>query len=415
MSKTTVPEKLYLGLSYPSSTGEMVRAQMTPWGEDKASKSRMNTIDKTIARYNGGKKLEAQVIDNTPAYGFRITDKITYPAYGSSNQQILIQDPRGFEVPTPVKEFAPIFKETVIDKGEILAECVWIRQNSENVLVATSSERYEEAMSNTKTKAMKETWRNVQIGDKILMKDNTQGVWLGKMHAYTEHKNYTMSRTPSGMMDWSDDVFHIVIMDAPSKKSNNPYHARYNRTLVVKKTLQLAQILERNAISVAEAERRANECLRDKQAQLIYSGYNDIHALSTDKAKSKMVSLELVKSDISTDQELSNALSYSAREQDDSGIFMKKTDTDELILLNSPRFGATKTAGVYTGYHYRLSEIQNGKISPVVVDLSHKTYGGMTQTYKDIKTADITPDYQELYNVKISFTTEAGAQIEFNY
>ena len=62
-TKTTISEKLYVGLSKKS-----INAKMVPWGEDSTSKRRMSSVD----------LLDTKVIlDNSPLTGFRIKD-----AYG---------------------------------------------------------------------------------------------------------------------------------------------------------------------------------------------------------------------------------------------------------------------------------------------------------------------------------------------
>ena len=67
--------------------------------------------------------LQPRIIDNVPLEGFRIQRSVS--RYSTSNKLWRILDPRGFELEITTGCFEDLVMSCVIDKGVIMAPCIW--------------------------------------------------------------------------------------------------------------------------------------------------------------------------------------------------------------------------------------------------------------------------------------------------
>lgn len=120
------------------------------------------------------------IIDNTvPLTGFKIADSVRRVYWGGGNVVWRIEDPRGFELEISSSNFAKIIDCTTIVNGEIMMSCVWGRDKSQNVLLPTNSDPYQEAAENTSRIGQKVPLKDVSIGDTVVLKNGTVGIYAG--------------------------------------------------------------------------------------------------------------------------------------------------------------------------------------------------------------------------------------------
>jgi len=123
------------------------------------------------------------IIDNTvPLTGFKIADSVRRVYWGGGNVVWRIEDPRGFELEISSSNFAKIIDCTTIVNGEIMMSCVWGRDKSQNVLLPTNSDPYQEAAENTSRIGQKVPLKDVSIGDRIILKNGTEGIYAGAVN-----------------------------------------------------------------------------------------------------------------------------------------------------------------------------------------------------------------------------------------
>lgn len=258
MSNIKIPAKHYVGLSN-RITGRLPTGYMTPWGTDSAAKKRMKTIDYQIGSVKF--KLQPLVIDNEPMHGFRVTSPLRESDYGETNWRV--EDPRGFEVEISSGNLALLINAGLIDHGEITSECIWARQGSENILVSTETNDYITAVENTKVASKYTPWKDVTIGNKIVLIDNTKGIYLGKM--YVLFKPYRRD------VHDNNQLTHNLL-----ESTAKPVYAIYNETK--KEFLMLfnpkLSFIEDSTqvLSVSQANILANSLINDDKVYCRYHG-----------------------------------------------------------------------------------------------------------------------------------------------
>jgi hypothetical protein len=169
---------------------------MTPYTEDTAGLSRRRTIDAYASRgatVPNLAPLAPTIINNVPMVGFRISRALRRGGWRSNTAVIRIEDPRGFELEINAVNMIMITDENTIQNGEILCECVWGRDGSDNVLLPVNSSPYLIALANTKRSTTKTSLRTVDIGDEVLTVRGETGVYLGPMYPISITRSVNMS------------------------------------------------------------------------------------------------------------------------------------------------------------------------------------------------------------------------------
>ncbi len=190
MANTTVkiPEKHYVAMQARSS--ECPVGFLVPWGTDAAAIKRMATADDWAQGRSWGKQkdvsIEPKTINNDLMSGFTLANDAL--RHGQSGSFWRIVDPRGFELEINAENMANVIRLTTIENGEILSRCVWARRGANNVLLPEESEEYQDALRNTARVKTSVSIRDVNIGDKVLLQNGEEIVYLGKL--YTIFQSY---------------------------------------------------------------------------------------------------------------------------------------------------------------------------------------------------------------------------------
>ena len=269
-----IPAKHYVGM-VKRQHDDLPLGFITPWGEDAAAQKRIATVDNwSKSGYYTGKALPSMTIDNVPMNGFRMTSDIRSSSYGGVDKW-RIEDPRGFELEITSDNLAQLLSVGVIDRGEILDQCVWARSGQSNVLLSTSTEEYKEAVENTAVAEMKADWKDVKLGNTVLLQNNVRGVWLGRQHMLTHRHYHHQEDYNKNQFVPSDKSFHLIWIDEPIDG-----YQKYNHSLLVVSSPKLASIVDHSTLTEAEAELKSNELLQDKLCKVETPGYHDVIAFS---------------------------------------------------------------------------------------------------------------------------------------
>jgi hypothetical protein len=177
----TIPEKHYLGCRQGNGKNFPL-GFMTPYGTDAAAKKRMAAVDAWLSGnyYTQGNKTKTStnVLDNTAVSGFKFSTEIRTTNYYDHWR---IEDPRGFELEISSGNLAQLMNVCTIENGTILEQCVWGRNGVDNVLLSVTSQAYKDAVEATRVKGTKASWKDVKVGNLVLLQNSRKLRWLGKM------------------------------------------------------------------------------------------------------------------------------------------------------------------------------------------------------------------------------------------
>ncbi len=137
-------DKLYVGFQrerYNNSDEPRLLGFAVPYGETKAEKSRMETVDNwsNSSRHKDDFKQDSRIIDNVPIRGFKLLEVVR--RYSTSNKLFRVMDPRGFELEISADNLLDLALQCTIVKGDVIEECVWAQSNGV-YLLPTTSEQY---------------------------------------------------------------------------------------------------------------------------------------------------------------------------------------------------------------------------------------------------------------------------------
>lgn len=148
MAILKLPNNMYVGVHAHKQDSGFPLAFATPDGDDAQAKKRKETVDQWAAGYSSRYSATAvkpvgKVYPNTPRTGFKIVDWAS--RYSTNNKAARIVDPHGYELEIYIPNLIALILECEIDKGEIKAELVWIRDGTNNRLVRADSADAKEA------------------------------------------------------------------------------------------------------------------------------------------------------------------------------------------------------------------------------------------------------------------------------
>ena len=257
-----IPAKHYVALQKRRDDGLPI-GFMTPWGEDAAAKSRMQTVDNWAGRLS----IEAMTIDNIPMSGFKLAKGIRTSGYGGYDHW-RVEDPRGFELEISSGNLAQLLSVGMVENGEFIDECVWARSGANNVLLSTATEQYKHAIENTRVAGIKTSWKDVKTGNRVLLQNNTRGVWLGKMFTLSRGYNHNYSKSlGDNELEEGNKAYHVILVDVPSS-------SRIDQVLHLIASPKLSFIEDtKTTITKAEAEQRANELLEHNRCGVQWSRF----------------------------------------------------------------------------------------------------------------------------------------------
>lgn len=195
---------------------------MTPDGTDKAAEKRKATVDSWAAQggrswdpttrtWKTDKAMPAATYENKPLSGFKMGREIRRNSgWGQGNVKWRIEDPRGFELEISSPNFASIILCTTIENGDILEECVWARQGSDNVLLPVSSDVYKQAMANTSRINASISLKDLSPGHHVILQNGKEGLYLGQHFCFEDHGLRTRGQDDGSRTGWGDKKRHFI-------------------------------------------------------------------------------------------------------------------------------------------------------------------------------------------------------------
>jgi hypothetical protein len=388
-----IPSKHYVGM-VKRKNESIPLGFITPWGTDDASTKRMATVDNWANSSYNGTRLPPLIIDNIPMGGFRLTTGIRSSSYGGADKW-RIEDPRGFELEISSGNLAELISIGMIDRGEIADTCVWARHGQQNVLLSTSTDEYKSAVKNTEVASMSASWKDVRIGNTVLLQNNITGTWLGRMHgAWCETYANSTSSTENKLKS-TDKKFHVIYVKGPDS----------THKMVLLATPKLAAITDTTTISDAAAEQLANKLIEDKTCEIESSGYRDYVAMALSKINvDSDVTLALTPCPVKSYEELVDLVSYKSGQN----IFIEQ---GEYLYRMSSGSRYPVSSGTFTGYAYSKKLFSENKLVQESEYVTTKNYWSQNTNWVqrsiDFKFNNTTT----FYTASVSFGTSAGNQI----
>jgi hypothetical protein len=393
-----IPAKHYVGM-VKRQTEKIPLGFITPWGEDAAAKKRIATVDNwSKQRHYSNQSLPSMVIDNVPLNGFKMTTDIRSSSYGGVDKW-RIEDPRGFELEITSYNLAQLLTVGMIDRGEILDRCVWARSGQQNVLLSTETDEYKAAVENTNVAAMTAEWKDVKIGNTVLLQNNVTGVWLGRMHGvYLNGSYYRDEDKTKNQLAVTDKSMHVIFVKKTEENKKDK--------LILVNSPKLAAITDNSTKTDNEAEELVNQLLSDSNCQIENSGYKDYLALTIGAPKlGSTATMSLKQISIESEEVLEQKTYYRGKYHvyQATDHFLYKITSTKDYSTNRPKF---------TCYSYDKKLYLEDKIVPVG---SIKSDGGYwnKRNYWQQSTHDY--EFKEndvFYTVVLTVKTKAGTTIE---
>ena len=194
--KIVISEKMYVGYNMrgiKDDTTKLGFATYLPLDDtnkqQKAFDKRKSTVD-SWSSGRGWKQNEdnpkPEIIDNVLLEGFKMAREVRRHGWGSGNVLWRIEDPRGFELEISSANMASIMSCSTLINGVIEGKCKWgwgLAGGSRVVLLPEKSEPYQNAVKSTELETRKQIpIKEVQIGDKVSLKNETVGIYCGSLH-----------------------------------------------------------------------------------------------------------------------------------------------------------------------------------------------------------------------------------------
>lgn len=293
MLKVTIPEKHYVGMQV-SGSSKVPLGFITPWGEDAAGQKRIATVDSWVGRTRAD-SLPTTVIENEPMLGFKMSGDIRRGMQGGQDKW-RIEDPRGFELEITSTNLSMLLADTTLEKGEILDKCVWARENGQNLLLTVESEEYVEAVRMTKIATSTASWKDVKIGNTIVLQNGITGRYLGRMHTLSVVQQ-DMTFESCNTIESSDKMLHVILSD----QTEYTYPPTVQRELHFFASPKLSSITDQSELSVADAEVAANEAISNEDCWVSCGGYRTVLLAAANPIKTDKCRLMLVDADAPAD------------------------------------------------------------------------------------------------------------------
>ena len=391
-----IPAKHYVGM-VKRDTEKLPLGFITPWGDDAAAVKRMATVDQWSKQGYRSTALEPLVIDNVPMSGFKMTTDIRSSSYGGVDKW-RIEDPRGFELEITSGNLAELLSVGMIDRCEIMDECVWARSGQSNVLLSTATEAYKEAVVNTAVANQKADWKDAKPGNTVLLQNNVKGVWLGRMHQLVRKSSHEQpGAVGHDEVGSSDKSMHVIFIDNVTAT-----YGGYTSELHLIASPKLSAIVDTTEITEADAELYANNRLSNPKCHVIQTGYADVMALTFGSTKpTKNYQFELVPVTIESEAELKTTLS---NRRDLPATFIN-SDKGLYKLHEGYRHGSPNltVAAQYDQTSFAANELR------ARCELkSNSNYYRHSTSNQQITRDYVWSPYDTYYNLSIKITTRNG-------
>lgn len=156
---------------------------------DKGELKQPKSFDKWI-----NKDIPLSELDNTPLEGFKIQQTIKRSSdwFGSGANKWRILDPRGFYVEISSDNLLALIDNVNIIDRTIQDKCIYAWSGKTLSLIPTSTDIYKNAVRTTELAHLSESFKNVKVGDTIILKDCnfSEVLYLGKINVIRIVNNY---------------------------------------------------------------------------------------------------------------------------------------------------------------------------------------------------------------------------------
>jgi len=177
-NKVKIPDEFYVGINSACKTASgKPLGFATPNGDDAAANKRKSTVDSWVTGYHRDKsKLPnlGKIYANLPRRGFKLVDWSS--RYCTDNKVARILDPYGYELEIYIPNLMNLILSCDINKGDIDAELIWIREGAHNRLVRSDDPIIEEAK---KAQAMPKPKKLRHKPGDIIECNNVKFLYLG--------------------------------------------------------------------------------------------------------------------------------------------------------------------------------------------------------------------------------------------
>lgn len=256
-----IPDQWFLGIHH-NRGGEEPLGFMTPDGDDSQAESRKDTARKwaTPGRFGGkfGKKsgdAEFRTLESEPQSGYKVASVTKRGGRESNRELFRVVDPRGFELEIDPENFLKIMRNTFVEKGEIFTELAWVRAGSNNLLIPTDSEEYDEALKETEARKSDLGMGDIELGWRVRIQRGMEGRYLGRWDLIQRERTRKRSRTKSGL-------HHAYEYETDVEVNTNRRYAFLNEeknVLIVHGSPDPAEVLSEDGITYEEAAEIVNE------------------------------------------------------------------------------------------------------------------------------------------------------------
>lgn len=194
MDKLIIPEKLNVGFQKRSDTYTGKLSYIIYWdakGVLRKQTSWESWRDKNIPN---------EVFLNEPTEGFVLNKKVGdhKTHFGHRSAHIRIYDPRNFEFEIGVDNLLYILSQCDCSKGKGLeGKFVYAWNGTDLVLLPVSSPEYRASAKFTDLQTMKVGKADMVAGCQYTFKDQTSGIYLGRLKVYDTKRVYSMQPNPS--------------------------------------------------------------------------------------------------------------------------------------------------------------------------------------------------------------------------
>ena len=398
MSNIKIPAKHYVGM-VKRQVEKIPLGFITPWGEDAAAKKRMTTVDNWSRQGRNTKSLEPMIIENVPMNGFKMTTDIRSSSYGGVDKW-RIEDPRGFELEITSPNLAQLLTVGMIDRGEIMDTCVWAREGQQNVLLSTSTEEYKAAVKNTEVAAMTADWKNVKIGNTVLLQNNVTGIWLGRMFGVKVETYYRDDENrKKNSITITDKSMHVIYIDKADKN--------YKHTLLLINSPKLAAITDTSTKTETEAETLVNNLLTDSTCNVEGNGYRHYIALTIGAPKiGETAKLSLKPVQVSSAEVLETLTSYRSRHQ----VYMKGGSQHLYKVTASKNYHKNTT--VFTCSAYSMPLFEDHQLIPIGGMKGNNNYWNRYEVWQQNSHEYDFNATHEFFAAVLTINTKSGSTIE---
>lgn len=216
-----IPDELYVtfkeetNYNYQTKVREFsgILGFMSPYAQDKAFEKRQDTQRKWAYGYGSiireGKvytrkqeelidipeNVAPKILKNTIQEGYRIGDSIKRTGWNGGNVVWRIQDPRGFELEISSANLSKILEFSSIENNLIKDPCIWVRLGSQNLLVPTTTELYQQIeVKSEEKKQDKISLKEVEIGNTVkLYNVDDEVIYYGLLNVVFNDWTYQMA------------------------------------------------------------------------------------------------------------------------------------------------------------------------------------------------------------------------------